>query len=143
MRVIALLGLIFGFMMQMLLDGQIFTHAVIGIVCGVAAVGCGLASSRKHPRYRWEGWIMAGLGFALGVWCIVMLPHTYERQEKFNDRTRKYREKMERQNAKPNHGVEGRGIGVLSSILRAAPCGRKPGRNSCRGTQGGRLGLEK
>ncbi len=102
MRVIALLALIFGFTMQMLLDGQVFTHAVFGIACGVAAVVCGLAASRKDRRYRWEGWIMAGLGFALGVWCMVMLPSSYQRQERFNDRTRKYREKMERQNQTPN-----------------------------------------
>src|SRR4051794_23611481 len=106
MRVVALLALIFGFMMQMLLDGQVFTHAVFGIVCGVAAVACGLASARKDRPYRWEGRIMAGLGFALGVWCIVMLPSTYHQQERFNDRSRKYREKMERQNQTPNNALQ-------------------------------------
>src|SRR5258707_5551151 len=102
MRVIALLALIFGSMTQMLLDGQVFNHAVIGIVCGVAAVGCGLASSRKDRRHRWEGWMMAGLGMAIGVRCIVILPTTYQQQEKFNDRTRKYRERIERQKKTPN-----------------------------------------
>jgi hypothetical protein len=89
-----------------LLDGQVFTHAMLGIVCGVAAVGCGLASARKDRQYRWEGWIMTGLGFALGVWCIVMLPSTNGQQERFNDRTRKYREKMNGHHATINAGVD-------------------------------------
>jgi hypothetical protein len=69
MRVIALLALVFGFMMQLILDGQTFTHAVFGIVCGVAAFVCGLGAARKDPPNRWIGRIMAGFDFALGVWC--------------------------------------------------------------------------
>ena len=123
MRVIALLALIFGFMMQMLLDGQVFTHAVFGIVCGVAAVACGLASARKDRPHRWEGRIMAGLGFALGVWCIVMIPSSYDQQERFNDRTRKYREKMERQNPTPNNALQPMSVGVDSSATRFTSTG--------------------
>ncbi len=103
MRVIALLALLFGFVQQLLLDGQVFTHAVYGIVCGVVAVACGLVSARKDRPHRWEGQIMAGLGFALGVWCIVKLPSSYNQERRFNDRSRKYREqRMDRHNKTPN-----------------------------------------
>ena len=70
----------------MLLDGQVFTHAVFGIVCGVVAVGCG---------------IMAALGFALGVWCIVLLPSAYRSQDKFNGR-REQRQQMKEQSRTAN-----------------------------------------
>ncbi len=86
MRVIAVLALVFGFGQQLLLDGQVFAHAVYGIVCGAVAVACGLASARRNPLHRWEGRLMAGFGFALGVWCMVMLPSAYRFQEKFNGR---------------------------------------------------------
>jgi len=89
MRVIALLSLLFGFMAQMLLDGQTFTHAVFGIVCGAVAVACGLGSARKdrlNATCRWEGRIMAGLGLVLTVVCVVMLPSAYKFQKKFNDK---------------------------------------------------------
>ena len=102
MRVIALLALVFGLMSQGLLDGQVFTHAVFGTICGIAAVVCGLASSRKDRQHRWEGWIMAGLGFALGVWCMVMLPSTYGQEQRFNERSRKHREQREKQNHRPS-----------------------------------------
>jgi peptidoglycan/LPS O-acetylase OafA/YrhL len=88
MRVIALLCLLFGFVIQPLLDGQVFTHAVLGIVCGCVALACGLASAREDPPHRWEGRIMAILGVALGVWCLISLPGTYERQKRFNERSR-------------------------------------------------------
>jgi hypothetical protein len=39
---------------------------------------------------------MTGLGSALGVWCVVMLPSAYRFQEKFNGR-REQRQKMEKQ----------------------------------------------
>ena len=87
MRVIALLALLFGFLAQMLLDGQVFTHAVFGVFCAVVAVGCGLTSAREGRPNRWEGWIMAGLGFVLGIWCLVMLPSSYSQQKNFNSRS--------------------------------------------------------
>ncbi len=106
MRVIALLALLFGFLMQLLLDGQVFTHAVFGIVCGVAAVWCGLASARWQPQYRWEGRVMAALGFVLGLWCIFALPGAYGRQERFNNTNREIREKMDRQQQTPNKSLQ-------------------------------------
>jgi hypothetical protein len=104
MRVIALLALIFGFMAQGILDGQTFTHAVLGVVCGVTALVCGLAAARRDPPHRWIGRIMAGLGFALGVWCVVMLPSSYRFQEKFNGR-REERQKMERRDGTANQSA--------------------------------------
>jgi hypothetical protein len=101
MRVIALLALLFGFLMQMILDGQTFTHAVFGIVCGVAAIGGGLASARKDHSdkgRRWLGRIVASLGLALALFCVVLLPSAYRFQAKFNERSKKARE-ME--NTKP------------------------------------------
>ena len=80
MRAIALLSLLFGFMGLMLLDGQTFTHAVTGVVCGVAAVLSGLASARKDyadEGRRWLGRIMAGAGFALALFCVIRLPSAY------------------------------------------------------------------
>ena len=85
-RVVALLCLLLGLLAQGLLDGQTFTHAVLGIVFGAGAVGCGLAAARQDARHRWEGWIMAGLGLALGLWCIIRLPSAYRFQQQFNGR---------------------------------------------------------
>src|SRR4051812_17604734 len=86
MRPIALLCLLFGFIGLGLLDGQTFTHAVMGVVFGAAAVACGMASARRDPPHRWEGWIMAGLRVCLGIWCIIQLPSAYVFQKRFNDR---------------------------------------------------------
>ena len=105
MRVIALLALLFGFMAQMLLDGQVFAHAVFGIACGIVAIGCGLVSARSQHRYRSEAWVLAALGFLLGVWCIVALPSAYRRQETFNSRSRDYREKIDRQQTTPGKSL--------------------------------------
>ena len=85
MRVIALLALIFGLTAQFLLDGQTFSHAVLGIFCGIAALVCGLESARRDRLHRWEGRAMAGLGVALGIWCVV-LPSAYRFQQQFNSR---------------------------------------------------------
>jgi len=84
-----------------LLDGQVFTHAVGGVVCGIVAVVAGLASARKDyadEGRRWLGRIMAGLGVALALFCIVQSPSAYRFQTKFNERSKKAREMME---AKP------------------------------------------
>ena len=51
MRVIAVLSLIIGFITQGLLDGQTFTHAVIGIVCGIIALGSGSVAAQKDPPH--------------------------------------------------------------------------------------------
>src|SRR6267378_7396148 len=101
MRVMALFCILFGFIAQGLLDGQTFTHAVLGIVFGGVAIACGLVSARKDPPHRWEGRIMAVLGLGLGVWCIIMIPSAYRFQEQFNGR-REQRRKMEEQNKPAN-----------------------------------------
>ena len=107
MRVIALLSLLFGFLGEMLLDGQTFTHAVLGIICGAVAITCGLLSAHKdraNASCLWEGRIMAVLGLALAVFCVIQLPSAYRFQTKFNDRARSYQELHETAPAtnKPN-----------------------------------------
>jgi hypothetical protein len=87
MRVVALLSLLFGFMGLMILDGQPFSHAVMGIIFGVAAVGCGFGSARRdraNPTCRWEGGIMGLLGLLLIVICALQLPSSYRTQKRFN-----------------------------------------------------------
>jgi hypothetical protein len=104
MRVIALLALLFGFMTGMILDGQTFSHAVLGIVCGIVAALSGLTSVRKDysdKGRRWLGRIMAGLGLALALFCAVQLPSAYRFQAKFNERSKKVREMK---NTKPTPG---------------------------------------
>jgi hypothetical protein len=86
MRAVALLALLFGLMAQLILDGQTFSHALFGIICGMAAFATGLSSARKDPPHRWEGLILAGCGFALGIWCVVTLPSAYRFQQQFNAR---------------------------------------------------------
>ena len=84
-RVTATLALIIGFMMQPILDGQTFTHAVLGVVCGAAAIAGGVYIVRADRSNRREGWTIGGLGLVLGLWCLVMLPSAYRYQQKFND----------------------------------------------------------
>jgi hypothetical protein len=101
MRVIALLSLLFGFMGLLFLDGQIFTHAVVGIICGIAAVASGLASARKDyadEGRRWLGRILAGMGVVLALFCVVRLPSGYRFQTRFNERSKKAREMMDATN---------------------------------------------
>ena len=103
MRVIALLSLLFGFMGELLLDGQTFTHAVLGIIFGAAAIGCGLGSARKdrtNATCRLEGRIMAALGLALVVFCVIQLPSAYRFQTKFNARIKNY-QKLHETSARP------------------------------------------
>ena len=104
MRVIALLALLFGLVAQMVLDGQTFTHAIFGIICGIAAVTSGLVSARKDYAdrgRRWLGRIMAGLGLVLAIFCVIQLPSAYRFQTTFNERTRKAKE-MENTKLTPN-----------------------------------------
>jgi predicted phage tail protein len=109
MRVIALLSLLFGFMGEMLLDGQTFTHAVFGIIFGAAAITCGLSSAhrdRANATCLWEGRIMAALGLALAVFCVIQLPSAYRFQTKFNDRSKSY-QRLHETAPTPNHqGIE-------------------------------------
>jgi hypothetical protein len=93
MRVIAFLALLFGFTGLMFLHGQTFTHAIIGIICGIAAMGSGLACARKdyaNGGRRWGGWGTAILGLGLAVYCVIQLPSAYRFQEKFNTRSKEY-----------------------------------------------------
>lgn len=89
MRVIALLALLFGITMQPMLNGQPFTNAVFGVLCGVTALVCGRAAARRDPSNRGSGLVMAILGVALGVWCLVMLLFAYPVQKKFNENKEK------------------------------------------------------
>jgi hypothetical protein len=86
MRVVALFALLFGFVPQLFLDGQPFSHAVLGIVCGIAAMICGWSSARKDPPHQWEGRMMAGLGLLLAIRSALAIPSAYRIQKKFNDR---------------------------------------------------------
>jgi hypothetical protein len=107
MRPVALLCLLFGFVGLGFLDGQTFTHAVIGIAFGVTAAACGLVSARRDPPRRWEGWVLAGLGVCLGVCCILQLPSAYVFQKRFNDRKeQRIQRKVEPAN-KPAAGYAG------------------------------------
>ena len=102
MRVIALLPLLFGFMGMALLDGQTFTHAVMGIIFGIMAIAGGLGSAHKdyaNKERRWLGRIMAGLGLVLALFCAIQLPSAYRTQTRFNERSRHAHEIME---AKPS-----------------------------------------
>ena len=87
MRAIALLGLVFGIAGLGLLDGQVFTHAVMGIIFGVVAVLCGWRAAVLDAPHRWEGRIMAGLGLILAIFCMIGLPSKYRFEQKFNART--------------------------------------------------------
>jgi hypothetical protein len=94
MRVIALLSLIFGFMGLMILDGQPFSHAVMGVILGIAAVGCGFGSARRDyvdSTCRWEGRIMGVLGLILIAVCALQLPSSYRFQTRFNQRSADFR----------------------------------------------------
>ena len=105
MHALALLALMFGFVGMMLLDGQVFTHAMLGIVCGVVAVSCGVVLVRRGSRSRFFGWLFAVLGLALTVWCGIETPSAYRYQQKFNDRREK-RQMMERRDLTPNHALQ-------------------------------------
>jgi hypothetical protein len=116
MRVVALLSLLFGFMGLMLLDGQTFTHAVMGIIFGAAAFGCGLGSARKdfsNVLCRWEGRVMAGLGLVLVVVCVAYLPSAYRTQTRFNERIKA------RQEQKPSSATHRPGLAAGLPLLFA------------------------
>jgi hypothetical protein len=108
MRVIALLSLFFGFTGLMILDGQTFSHSILGIICGIVAIGSGLACARKdyaNGGRRWGGRGVAILGLSLAVYCAIQLPSAYRFQEKFNARSKEY---PERNHANPTaHSNDG------------------------------------
>jgi len=86
-------------MAQMLLDGQVFTHAVMGVVLGVGAVFAGRAAARRDPPHRWEGWIMSVLGGILVVFSVAALPSAYRFQKQFNGRVKEIRLRKEEDKA--------------------------------------------
>jgi hypothetical protein len=93
MVILAWVSLFFGFVGLMILDGQTFSHAIMGIFCGTVAIGSGLACARKDHAdggRRWGGWGTAFLGLGLAVFCIIQLPSSYRFQEKFNIRSREF-----------------------------------------------------
>lgn len=93
MFVLALFCLVFGFTGLLLLDGQVFNHAVIGLICGLATIASGLASARKenaNASRRWLGRLMAAFGLGLAVFCINQIPSAYRYQEKFNTRSKEF-----------------------------------------------------
>jgi hypothetical protein len=98
MRVIALVSLVFGFMGLLLLDGQTFSHAVMGVFCGAAAVGCGFGSARKdfsNVIRRREGRVLGALGLVLVIICVVQLPSAYRFETKFNEISERSRRQHE------------------------------------------------
>lgn len=127
MRVIALLCLVFGFVMQVLLDGQTFTYAVLGVILGAIAVACGLASVRKDPPHRFVGRFMAVLGFGLAVWCIIVLPSAYRFQQQFNHR--REQRQLEKDEAAPANKptADPAGIACLFAIGHCCPGLPEPG----------------
>lgn len=88
LRISAVLALAVGALVQGFLDGQVFTHAVIGILMGTFSIVCSIISVRKNRSRVWIGWILAGLGLALAVACAATIPSAYQHQKKFNSRQR-------------------------------------------------------
>jgi len=85
MRVIALLSLMFGFLGLGYLDGRPFFHALVGLLFGVAAFGCGFGSARRdraNLTCRWQGRIMGVLGLMLLVVCVARLPSSFRIQQR-------------------------------------------------------------
>jgi hypothetical protein len=95
-RVLALLSLMFGVTGLMLLDGQVFTHAMTGIFCGVVAAVCGVVLIRRERESHWTGWTFLCLGLTLAIWCATESPSAYGFQERFNNMSRQHREKVDK-----------------------------------------------
>lgn len=83
--VAALLCLCVGFFGLFLLNGQKFTHSVIGMATGSVALLCGVFFGRCAPSRRSDGWVIAALGALLAISCAIQLPSSYAYQKRFND----------------------------------------------------------
>jgi hypothetical protein len=97
MKALAFLALVFGVLGMMLLNGQFFNNAIIGAVCGTTAFVCGLGAAKKDRADKtrvWEGRIMAALGLAMTIGCLVAMPSAHKAQTRWNERTRKILEKV-------------------------------------------------
>lgn len=89
MRAIALLELIIGFLAPLILDGQVFRHAVLGVVCVVIAFTGALLLRRGHssnPQRKRGARIVAGCGVVLATVSLSNLPSAFHSQERFDDR---------------------------------------------------------
>jgi energy-coupling factor transporter transmembrane protein EcfT len=89
MRIFALLSLVSGFLAQLILDGQVFDHALFGLVCGLITFLCSLFLLRKQSKRGFK--VLAGFGLLLLVLCLLSLPTTYRSQKKFNDKIEEIR----------------------------------------------------
>jgi TRAP-type uncharacterized transport system fused permease subunit len=104
-RGIALLCLFFGFTTLLIKDGQVFTHALLGIVCGIATVVCSLIpvqNNYANGKGRWWGLVTAGLGVMLVLSCAIALPWAYRFQTECNDLSKKCQERQQVE-PMPNH----------------------------------------
>ncbi|GEM_PF-2237784 len=89
MRIIAAIALVSGFSCGLILDGQVFDHAVFGLGSGVVATACAFVLSRKYRmtgKPRTGARVMVCLGLVLVAICLLSLPTAYRSQEKFNQR---------------------------------------------------------
>lgn len=107
MRPVALLCVLFGGLGQMVLDGQVFTHAVLAIVFGLLATICGLLSAGREPQHRHVGWGLGFLGAVVTLWGVWTIPGSYERQQRFNGRQKRSREQVAVDTARLVSSVEG------------------------------------
>ena len=89
MRIIALLTLILGFLAQLILDGQVFDHALFGVLCGLITFTCCIILLRKQSK--WGIKILAGFGLLLLVLSLLNLPSTYRNQKQFNNKIEQIR----------------------------------------------------
>jgi len=99
LRITPVVALLSGLFSGLILDGQVFDHAVFGLACGRVATACGLALGRKYGRIGkplMGAWIMAGLGLILAVVCLLGLPSAKLSQDKFNKRLEEIRQKQGR-----------------------------------------------
>lgn len=94
MRPVALLCVLFGCLGERLLDGQVFTHAVLAMAFGLLATICGLLSAGREPQHRHVGWGLGFLGAVVRLWGVWTIPGSYERQQRFNERQRGSREHL-------------------------------------------------
>lgn len=94
MRPVALLCVLLGGLGQLLLDGQVFTHAVQAMVLGLLATICGLLSAGREPQHRHVGWVLGFLGAVVTLWGVWTIPGSFERQQRFDGRQKRSREQV-------------------------------------------------
>lgn len=87
MRVLALLSLVVGFCLQFLLNGQPYSNAWGGMLCGAIAATCGWIAARTDRERK----VFVGLGALLIVLCGVVMPGAWREQDRFNKALEKAR----------------------------------------------------